>query len=244
MIRMSAKESEKENKPEEEKEHAKEVNPMIDILSDGTNFEIILALFMNRELKLTELDTYTSTSRSTVHRHLQDLLEKNIILETKEIQERGGIPAKYFGLNIEKFMAMGQVSLDDIQNMPEAKRVALYLQMQKSYETLTNFLIRILSKASDYLQNLNPRDPEKFEAEYDIKSPPFFLALNLQSEAQKNLYLQRLQEFSRDLNQELIEKKLVDPKDPLGQKSDFLIFNGLIPIRDILLNSPKKKNEP
>ena len=55
-------------------------------------------LTIYNELSLTELCAKIGRSKSTVHPHLQLLIEYNIVQVTREKKVRGNIPAKYYSL--------------------------------------------------------------------------------------------------------------------------------------------------
>ncbi|MHA1776683.1 MAG: winged helix-turn-helix domain-containing protein [Promethearchaeota archaeon] len=206
------------------------------ILSDETNFEILMALFSRNELILSELDAIIAKSRSTIHRHIQDLISSGFILESKEKVIKGPIPAKYYKLNFKKFVSIPSLSMDQVQSLSEVERIKIYSQIKQTYYTMITFLSKILVKIQTFLQKLTPENSTNFEEMLNFNDPRFFATLNLLTEPQKTLYLRRFQEFSQSFMQEIMEKNMFDPQDPFKDPKPFLLTTLLAPIQSLFKN--------
>jgi len=72
------------------------------LLQNETRFQIWGLLSIFPELSFSQICKKLNKSKSTVHPHLQKLIELDIIEVVKEKKVRGNIPAKYYALMNEK----------------------------------------------------------------------------------------------------------------------------------------------
>lgn len=72
------------------------------LLQNGTRFQIWGLLSIFPELSFSQICKKLNKGKSTVHPHLQKVIELDIIEVVKEKKVRGNIPAKYYALSNEK----------------------------------------------------------------------------------------------------------------------------------------------
>lgn len=80
-----------------------EIN-LLSALKSKIKYIILLRLLIHNELSLTQLSNKLDRSKSTLHRHIKDLIKKNLVQISKEKKVRGSIKAKYYELT-SKFLS-------------------------------------------------------------------------------------------------------------------------------------------
>jgi predicted transcriptional regulator len=84
-------------------------------LKNEVNFRIITLLLVHQELSLSQLALKCKTSKSTILRHVPDLIDSKIIVLSKEQINRGDRPAKYYQLS-ETFKNILLKTIDDVSD--------------------------------------------------------------------------------------------------------------------------------
>ena len=122
-------------------------NNTVELLKNKTKFQIIINLLINNEMSMTELSKTIKKSKSTVHRHLQELIDEDLIKVSKEKQVRGSIHAKYYILT-EKFYSsfelesgffhLNSKSIDKNKEEFQQKIISLQIYLEFVRETIAN----------------------------------------------------------------------------------------------------------
>lgn len=71
---------------------------IVDILKSEIRFRIFSLFNMFPELNLAKLKELTGKSKSTLHHHLEKLINADLIYLSREEKVRGNIPSKYYSL--------------------------------------------------------------------------------------------------------------------------------------------------
>lgn len=71
---------------------------VVDVLKSKIRFRIFALMHLYPELSLTELSKKMSKSKSTIHHHLKELIEYDIIELSRQEKVRGNILAKFYSL--------------------------------------------------------------------------------------------------------------------------------------------------
>ena len=130
-----------------------EMPDLVEIFKNPIKNKLLIYLFVYGELSLTELRDKLKKSKSTVHRHLQELIQVGFIDESKEEQVRGSIKAKYYSIS-QNFIKNGiHYDMDAMER--DSKRIF----DSNDEETITNFFkmmktsIKTMKKPLEIMEN-------------------------------------------------------------------------------------------
>ncbi|MFW9971233.1 MAG: ArsR/SmtB family transcription factor [Candidatus Odinarchaeota archaeon] len=117
----------------------------IDVLKSEVRFRIFSLFNLYPELSLTELKDIMNRSKSTIHHHLDKLIEAGLIEVSREEKVRGNILKKYYSLKIGY-----QKNLESTDsNLHEANKNTF-----EFYGTYVNSAIRTLELYKNFFEKL------------------------------------------------------------------------------------------
>jgi DNA-binding transcriptional ArsR family regulator len=157
--------NEMNQKPEEKK---KMTESFTKLLQNDTRINILMYLRMNERLSLSQLTKLVGKSKSTVHHHIQRMIQGGIIQEISEIKPQKAhlkqLEQKYYELAALKYPSH---SFEHIRDLPEDKQTEVFLATTKISKNVIFYLNQILDLLNNYLDAM-----EEIIEESEGKLPP------------------------------------------------------------------------
>lgn len=198
-------------------------------LQNPLDFEIMMYFITYRELTLSKLEELIPhKSRPTVYRHIQNLLEAEIIIEAREEKVRGHILAKIYQLSTNALNVLPRYTPEQIAKMSTKEKNRLYETIREALYPTISFMENTLNRMFQYLQLLKPL-PEK-ELFETFEHPDFHLNMNFFSEEQLQLFLQEFEKFVKGFIPKMLE---LEQKSPEAERP-YIYIMGLLPIRKMI----------
>ena len=201
---------------------------VIACLQNELDFEIMMYFIMYRELSLSRLEELVPhKSRPTIYRHIQNLLDAEIIVEAREEKVRSNIKAKYYQLTPTALSRMPQVTPEQLAEMSEKEKSKLYIEIREALYPSIKFIQQSLDSLENYLRLLQPHPEKELLTEFDKQD--FHLTFNFLTEKQYRLFLDEYTKFMQAFIPQLLEE---EQKNPSAEKS-YLFSMSILPIRKI-----------
>jgi len=229
----------------DQKTQDKDPRITIEILEDEIRFKILMLLQMYGDLSLSELTEKIGKSKSTLHRHLQKLLEMDLVEESKEIQVRGNIPAKYYKIPGLLFEKLPNINMQSIAKMNEQEQRKFFTSKDtiEMLKTVAIFAKKSLDMFTEFLDGIDLSDPNNLKSLFINQEFSLNIALFTPQHRQKMIELANLQatggsqEQIYKLSQELMESILTTKS---GQ--EYFQCSVMVPLKK--LYDKVKKSEP
>ncbi|MGB5912254.1 MAG: helix-turn-helix domain-containing protein [Promethearchaeia archaeon] len=221
-----------------------EIKPTIDISNfTGIRFRIWGLLNVYPELSFTELAKKLGKSKSTIHPHLQKLVELGIVEISRREHVRANIEAHYYSLTPDAAKIVSVSAFDFTQGYDKE----LVQKIAKSYKSIAMYNRRILDKSIKFYENLEETDSEDIVEIYketyktvnftknDISHffmGEFFLTENQWKRWQKLFY---------KLGMEFEEQCIKEQKENPNQEKYIYFFNMGIPVKILFEEMELKK---
>ena len=218
----------------QDRKEAETEETIVDILTKESRFMIFLYLLAYPELDLGELSKRIGKSKSTIHRDLQVLIDREIV---KEVRQDFSTKSKFYALN-PKFIFEDMKELQSAENlakMNEEQRKKYFEFMIKTtrnaffvLENSINMTYRYLDYFKDFKKDLPIPDIDTLstwgqELGVGIRIIPL-------SEKTFPIYIKHYAKFGEELNKELYEKQEED--EIFG--GEYLVWHVVLPLRRIL----------
>lgn len=133
-----------------ERDVAKKEYDFGELLQNETRISILMYLRMNEHLSFSQIAELVGKSRSTVHHHLQKMIQGGIIRERSNEKPRDQFDPKFYEL-IKPAQAY---SFDSIPELPKEQQIQALLTTTKIHKTSLFFLHRILELLANNLNNM------------------------------------------------------------------------------------------
>lgn len=214
---------------------------LLEVLSEHTNFQIFILLAIYRELTLSELDEKMTKSRATVHRHLQDLLESELIQISKQEIIRGHIPANYYQVNMHKVMGIGQFSEADVhlmQKEPKQYRKFKQFIIQQTLSTC-KLIQNNLKILENFLVNFDIEDNSIFSEFFNLEHNPTFLSFGLMTTHQHDRYMEEFLKFNQEFHQKMVRENMMQ----LEEEKPYINFFGIIQMQTLFEKLKSQQNQ-
>ncbi|MFX1313720.1 MAG: ArsR/SmtB family transcription factor [Promethearchaeota archaeon] len=198
---------------------------IIDVLKSEVRFRIFSLFNLYPELSLTELKEILSKSKSTLHHHLEKLIEADLIEVSREEKVRGNILKKYYSLKPGY-----QKKLENTDsNLQEANKSTF-----EFYGTYLNSAIRTLEMYKKFFVNLEQKKKgyeylKEFMQEEEGFSSMFFF-----SKEQFKKVMLLYKEFTNNLNKIEIESNGIQVEKP------YYLFTFGMPLKKVIEEIGKK----
>lgn len=203
---------------------------MLDILSEETNFQIFTMLNIFQEQTLTQLTDRISKSRATIHRHLQNLIDSELIYISNQEIKRGHIPANYYKVNYPKLLSIGQITVEDFNKMKPKEKSLFRSQIIQGTLTSSRIIQQNLKMLDDVLLKIDPKNAKDFDNFFNLETSPVFLNFGMMTSNQKSIFMKDFGLFMQNFQQKLIKGNLLE----LEEKKPHINFFGFLPIQKIL----------
>ncbi|MFW9997035.1 MAG: winged helix-turn-helix domain-containing protein [Candidatus Odinarchaeota archaeon] len=194
-----------------------------EVLQNDTRFDIFMYLRMNVRLSFSDIVHLTGKSRSTIHHHLQKLIEGGLVQEVETQEQRNQFDPKYYEL------VPGPKRVYDfskITTLPLNEQISAFLTTTKLHQRSIFHLNQILDLFSRYLDKIEdvitagkdqitPSDLHKMlEDPYSIKfSDLYFYSIKMSENAYRE-YRRELEKVYEKMSEFIeFEKKRGESKE-------------------------------
>ena len=146
---------------------------LVEVFKNPLKNKILIYLFVYGELSLTELRDKLRKSKSTVHRHIQDLIQIGFVEESKEEKVRGSIKAKFYSIS-KAFIKNGiHYGIDDmvrdstkIFETGDEDQIKNYFKMMKTTIKTLKKPLEIMEKYGENIsKSINLFNPEEIQVQ-------------------------------------------------------------------------------
>ncbi|MFX0183938.1 MAG: winged helix-turn-helix domain-containing protein [Candidatus Hodarchaeota archaeon] len=121
------------------------------LFQNETRVKILMYLRMNERLSFSQLRRLIGKSRSTIHHHLQKMIQGGIVLEVDEHKSRRQFTPKFYELSKQFLPAF---SFHNINKLPLEKQADAFLINVKLHRTALFYLSQILEIFTSYLNSI------------------------------------------------------------------------------------------
>ncbi len=202
---------------------------VIDILKSKSRFRIFSLLHLYPELSLSELSTKMRKSKSTIHHHLQELIDYDIIEVSHKEKVRGSILAKYYSLKpgyIEK-LAHTDSELDKVTS-----------STFEFFKTYLDFVLRTIEIYKKFFEVVEKREGG-FEYLKDLfKRDEGFSSLFFLSKDQFKKVRILYNDFCKEIN------KIEAEENGLKKEKPFFVLTLGVPLKEVIEEIAKKPPPP
>ena len=119
------------------------------ILDSTTRLNLLQALFVYRNLNLTQLSQLLEVSKSTVLHHLKKFEELNLVTHTQVKAKFGALPTKIYQFNVELFNMITQ-KFDYFVNYHNCESMDDYLLILKGKQLFFTMIVQLFEKSIQY----------------------------------------------------------------------------------------------
>ena len=204
--------------------NTKEVS-IIDVLKSEIRFRIFSLFHLYPELNLSMLKNITGKSKSTLHYHLEKLIEVNLIELSREEKIRGNIPAKFYSL---KPGYSKQLEETDTELHKGGESTFEF------YNTYLNFAIKTLQQYQKFFEKFKLENNGFERLDNLLKESEGFSSMFFFTEDQFKKVHKLYEEFSKKLNDIETEQNSVKMERP------FQVLTYGMPLKIIIEELSKK----
>jgi DNA-binding transcriptional ArsR family regulator len=131
------------------------------LLESDTRFKIWLQLSLNSEMNLGELSRQLKRSKSTIHEHLQKLLEAELIIETREESVQGRIPSKFYSLDPDYSTKLSESpEIKFVSDRLDLQKAIKFINGQKAITRMNQQILKYKMQFHDFIERkLSSKDP-------------------------------------------------------------------------------------
>jgi DNA-binding transcriptional ArsR family regulator len=121
------------------------------LFQNETRIKILMYLRMNERLSFSQLRRLIGKSRSTIHHHLQKMIQGGIVREVDEHKSRRQFAPKFYELSKQYIPAF---SFHNINQLPLENQAEAFLINVKLHQTALFYLSQILDIFTNYLDSM------------------------------------------------------------------------------------------
>ncbi|MFX0008117.1 MAG: ArsR family transcriptional regulator [Candidatus Hermodarchaeota archaeon] len=218
----------------------------VKLFQNDTRFQMWGLLSMYPELSFSEICKKLEKSKSTVHHHLQKLIEIGLIEVKREEKVRGSIPAKIYALrNVDSgdnafvcgignkpcpSLITGEISgtIDDLLSIGIDKTISeKIIEGEKVIETYSK---NIHESRFRFYENLSSLDDATEPIKKILKNKEFFNSIIFLSESQYN----KVREFVEDFLTKLYEFIESNKKENSASYKPYVFLASAMNLKEIL----------
>ncbi|UCC19775.1 MAG: helix-turn-helix transcriptional regulator [Promethearchaeota archaeon] len=192
---------------------------VIDVLKSSIRFRIYSLLHLYPELSLSEISKKMGKSKSTIHHHLKELIDYELIELSREEKVRGNILAKFYSLkpgHIEK--------LSDTDSETH-KATQATIDFLKTY---LNFALRTIELYKNFFESFELQENGIDKLKELLKDEQGFSSMVFLSEEKFKKVHRLYQEFVKEVNKIEIENGKIKDEKP------FFIFTLALPLKKVI----------
>lgn len=144
-----------------------EPSPYELLFGSNTRFKIWVQLNLNSRLNLSQIARILNKSKSTIHEHLQKLLNAEILQEVEEKGVEYRIPAKFYSLSpnwweiVAKSPEIDHLS-DQLDVQKAIKNITLKKAMTRMFQNMLEIKMDFLDLLERKLQSQDPEIQQKY----------------------------------------------------------------------------------
>jgi DNA-binding transcriptional ArsR family regulator len=200
---------------------------VLDILKSEIRFRIFSLFHLYPELSLSMLKEITGKGKSTLHHHLEKLIDANLIEVSREEKVRGNIPAKFFSLKPGYLKELEHTDED----LDKGGQTTF-----EFYNAYLNFVIKTLIQYQKFFEKFRLEEQGSESLNNLLKESEGFSSMMFFTHDQFRRVHKLYEEFSKKLNE--IEAE----EDALKKEKPFYFFSFGMPLKVIIeeLSKPFK----
>ena len=215
---------------------SRSIDKVMDCLQNELDFEMVMYFVIYKELSLSRLEELIlHKSRPTIYRHIQNLLEAELIIETREEKVRSHIKAKYYQLAPNALSMLPRITPEKLAKMSIKEKRQLYEEIRETLFPSIKFIQQSLERLADYLRLLRPGNNDELFTTFDNQD--FHLNINFFSDNQYELFLVEFSKFMRSF----LQKFVAEEQNNHDAKKSYLFTMSLLPIRKMFDRIMKEK---
>jgi len=241
---MTQENSSKEGASYPQPDMLSSLKEFIKILDSTTRLNLLQALFVYRNVNLSQLSQLLKVSKSTVLHHLKKFEELNLVTHVEVKAKFGALPTKVYQFNVEIFDTITR-KFDSFVNYHNCESMDDYLLILKGKQLFFTMIAQLFQKSVQYLT----------DHESKIKGSDQNAQNELFEEMKKNniwFNIDYLTNSRKDyLMEEIINGHIpirtpdhVETMEEVQEIHPFLAFHVVLPIPSILKFNPKSKTTP
>lgn len=196
------------------------------LLESDIRFTIYCLLHVYPEISLSELSQRLNKTKSTIHPHLQKLLNIGLIEVSKEVKVRANIKAKYYSLRAGYKEEMEDYLLETCHDLDETT-VQNKINLNKSCVV---FLKSIYERYLSYLEELENNDKAHEILQQSCDNYDMIHVFSFFSKKS----LQKIIKLYEDFLTKFIEIEEEDVKENLTEEKPYLVLFELLNLKKIV----------
>jgi DNA-binding transcriptional ArsR family regulator len=203
--------------------------PFMEILRSEIRFRIFVLLNLYPELSYSQISQKLRKSKSTLHPHLEKLIELELIEVSREEKIRGNIPAKFYSLKKGYLDTLANIDEENSELPVDESTLVLF-------KTMTNFMIKTMEMYYKFFEKMAYEGEISKLLEEMRKNKEGFSSMYFFSKEQFMKAHEYYQEFNEKLNELEVEESGLKKERP------FFLITVAIPLKRIIetINIPKK----
>ena len=184
---------------ESRKEKKKE---LIASIKDRIQIRIIIELFINQELSLTQLSKRLKKSKSTIVRNLRNLTDSGITYVSKEVKVRGSIKSKYYKLRDDYIFLCKTYDENSLLTVQHPELEEEFINYYKVIQSIIKIMKNPLDILNNYIDNYENNENVEYKTFYKtIKKIKPTMNLFFFSEEQLKMVLDILNDFHEKIKE-------------------------------------------
>jgi len=195
--------------------------PFFEVLESEIRFRIFSLLNIYPELSFSEISRLLNKNKSTLHPHLQKLIEIGVIMVSREEKVRGNFTRNYYSIKLDVFQELGVIDSESID--------------KSIYTILKNwmkFIIKISRSYEKYFKGL-----ELEESGINVLKEILF-----NQKALSGMYFFSAEQYNRAnrLTFEYLSKLEKIQSEIVKEEKPYYVLSLTIPIKQIIENQAMK----
>ena len=206
----------------------------IRILDNTTRFNLLQALFVYRNLNLSELSQLLVVSKSTVLHHLKKFEELNLITHTEVKAKFGALPTKVYQFNVVLFDMITH-KFDSFVNFHKCETLEDYKLVLKGkqlfFEMISQLFEKLVQYLTEYENKLTNSDENKLKNVFSLmKKNNTWFNIDYLTKKRKDYLMQETKNGQIPIRM----PDHVETHNEMEEKHPYLAFHVVMPIPPIL----------
>ncbi|TFG02764.1 MAG: transcriptional regulator [Promethearchaeota archaeon] len=220
------------NKHDGRKEKKRE---LIASIKNKIQIRIIIELFINQELSLTQISKHIKKSKSTIVRNLRNLTDSGIIYVSKEVKVRGSIKSKYYRLRDDYILLGDNYDDNSLLTIQPPKKVEEFIKYFRVIQSIIKIMKNPLDILNDFIENYEENENVEYETFYkNIKKIKPLMNLIFISEEKFKKVLDVINDFHEKIKE--ITSSEENQKEYL--KKPFIFMSSLLKMNELYQLKP------
>ncbi len=192
---------------------------IVDVLKSKIRFRIFSLLHLYPELSLSELSKKMNKSKSTIHHHLKELIEYELVELSRQEKVRGNILANFYSLKPGYLERLSETDSE----LDKGTTTTI-----EFYNTYLNFAIRTLELYKNYFEMLELKEGGIEHLKEIFKQSESFSSMLFLSQEQFKKVLILYHEFIKEVN------KIEAEENGVKREKPFYVFTMGLPLKQVI----------